>query len=464
MKMIPRRSRHGTVIGKGRIVGLMLAGALVTVAAPGPGSILAASGAVPAVARVTLITGAPELLLPGVSIANLDAGDLVAGSTRWDNDGDGIVFNDTHVGFLWSPAAGPQVFEINDTLYWNPNFHFPSAISDSRTVVGTDFFREELKAFPFLWTPLDGFHLLPLPCRGQPLDLPGAIGRAVCTGAASGVSADGSVAVGLVRKGSFAPVPSRAVRWAAMKTGPRLRLSLHLLDTPDTWSDAWAVSADGSVIVGDSGPSDTELAATRWVSGLRRPLEAVGSASTARFTSADGGAAIGWASVGAQNVLVRWDVDGTALVAAPPAGTTVESVRAINPAATAAVGALSQNGNWAPYVWTMSGGFTVIPELGREQDYDRSEALSVSADGNAVVGALQASVQSDAGPKPLGFLWTPATGLLPIDDLLTAAGYANPGIYQASAISGDGRRILATGNPTRTDHDTNSVIIELSAP
>lgn len=462
--MIPKRLKHAAGIRKGRVFGLMLAGALVTVAAPGPGSCLAASEPAPVVTRVTLVTGAPELLLPGVSIANLDAGDLVAGSTRWDNDGDGIVFNDTHVGFLWSPADGPHVFDIDDTLYWNPNFHFPSAISDNRTVVGTDYFRLELKAFPFLWTPTDGFHFLPLPCPGQPLDLPGAIGRAVCTGAASGVSADGSIAVGLIRKGSFAPVPSQAARWTATRTGPRLRLSLDLLDTPDTWSDAWAVSADGSVIVGDSGPSDTELAAARWVGGVRQPLEAVGNASTARFTSADGSAAIGWATVGAQNVLVRWDGDGTAFVAAPPAGTTIESVRAINPAATAAVGALSQNGNWAPFVWTMSGGFTVIPELGREQDYDRSEALSVSADGNAVVGALQASVQSDAGPKPLGFLWTPSTGLLPIDDLLAAAGYANPGIYQASAISGDGRRILATGNPTRTDHDTNSVIIELSSP
>ena len=173
---------------------------------------------------------------------------------------------------------------------------------------------------------------------------------------------------------------------------------------------------------------------------------------------------MGLATISSRNVLVRWDGNGSATVAEPPAGASIETIAAINPAGTAAVGALSVGGNRAPYLWTLSGGFTVIPENGREQDYDLSEALDVSDDGTVVVGALQASVVSNEDHPPRGFLWTPAEGLILLDNLLTDFGMANAGIYQVSAISGDGRRVLAAGTFPRTNQDTSSLVIELSAP
>jgi uncharacterized membrane protein len=224
------------------------------------------------------------------------------------------------------------------------------------------------------------------------------------------------------------------------------------------------VSADGSVIVGDSGPSDTALQATRWVNGTRQTLQVVSTSSTARFTSSDGTVAVGLATVGSRNVLVRWNGNGAATVIDPSAGTSIETIAAINPAGTAAVGALSVSGNRAPYLWTLSGGFTVIPENGREQDYDLSEALDVSDDGTVVVGSLQATVVSNGDPAPRGFLWTAAGGLILVDDLLTDFGFANPSIYQVSAISGNGRRILAAGSFPRANQDTTSLVMELSAP
>jgi uncharacterized membrane protein len=423
-----------------------------------------ASGGIGPVIRVTQVTGTPDMFLPGAGVANLDAGNLVAGNTRWDNDGDGIVFNDTHVGFLWSPASGAQVFKINDTLYFTPNFHFPAAISDGGAVVGTDLFRESLKGLPFLWTAADGFKLLPLPCPGPPADNSGGASISDCNGGATAVSADGKIAVGFFREGVFGDFPTMALRWNVTKSGQKLRLDDRRLDTPDAWSNAWAVSTDGSVIVGDSGPSNVALQAVRWVDGTLQPLESVSGASTARFASSDGRIAVGFAALASHNVLVRWDEGGHATVAEPPAGTSVEKINAINPAGTAAVGSLSAGGNLAPFLWTLSGGFTVIPENGREQDYDLSEALDVSDDGTAVVGALQATVVSNGDPAPRGFLWTPDGGLVFLDDLLTAFGFANPGVYQASAISGDGRRILAAGTFPRTDHDTTSLVIELGAP
>lgn len=450
--------------GRGRATALAR---VVVAAAAAIASIVAGGSAQAAglsVAKITQVTGRQDMFFPGTMVANLDAGDLVAGVTRWDNNGDGIVFNDTHVGFLWSPAAGSQVFEINDTLYFNSNFQFPSSIADSGTVVGTDLFLDSFKNLPFLWTPADGFHFLPLPCPGPPPDNAGGASTSDCNGAAASISGNGAVAVGFSRDGIVGNFPTMATRWSVVKSGQRLRLSDQLLDTPDAWSNAWAVSADGSVIVGDSGPSAAELQAVRWVNGTLEPLEAVSVSSSARFTSADGAVAVGLAGDGSGNVLVAWDAAGAATVSVPPAGASIETIRAINPAGTAAVGALSVAGNRAPYLWTQAGGFTVIPENGRELDYDASEALDVSDDGTEVVGALQAKITSNGDPAPVGFLWTPATGLILVDDLLADFGFQNAGIFQAAAISADGRRILATGTFPAANQDTTSLVIELNAP
>jgi len=462
--MMPIRARKNEGTRFKRAVTLTLAAAAAAIALSATGPVIDASTGGWSVTQVTQVKGTPDMYLPGAGVANLDAGNLVAGTTRWDNDGDGIVFNDTHVGFLWSPAAGANVFKINDTLYSNPNFHFPAAISSNGVVVGTFLFREAGKGLPFLWTVADGFNFLPMPCPGPPADNSGGAGNSDCNGAATAVSADGKVAVGFFREGIIGAFPSVALRWDVRKSGQHLRLDDKRLPTPDAWSNAWAMSADGSVIVGDSGPSDTELQATRWVNGTRQTLQSVSTLSTARFTSSDGSIAAGLATIGSRKVLVLWDGNGSATVADPPAGASIETLAAINPAGTAAVGALSVGGNRAPYLWTRSGGFTVIPENGREQDYDLSEALDVSDDGTAVVGALQASVVSNGDPAPRGFLWTPGQGLILVDDLLTDFGFANPRIFQVSAISGNGRRILATGAFPRANQDTTSLVIELSAP
>jgi uncharacterized membrane protein len=458
-----RRSENGSA-RNGRAMTLRLAAAVSAVALTAFAAGTGAWAGGWSVTRWTQVTGTSDMFMPGAGLANLDAGDLVVGDTRWDNDGDGIVFNDTHVGFLWSPATGSQVFAENDTVYWNPNFQFPAAISSDGTVVGTILFREQFKGVPFLWTAADGLNYLPLPCPGPPPDNGGGVSISDCNGGANSVSANGKVAVGISREGIFGAFPTMAIVWNATKRGKHLLLTGHRLATLDTWSNAWAVSDNGSIIVGDSGPTDTELHAVRWVNRTLQQLEAVSASSTARFTSSDGRVAVGLATDGSHNVLVRWDVDGAATVVEPPAGTTVDTIVAINPTATAAVGALSAGGNRAPYVWTLAGGFTVLPENGREQDYDMSEAVDVSDDGAVVVGSLQSSVVFNGDPPMRGFLWTSSDGMIFIDDLLTASGFPNAGIYNVPAISGDGSRILATGAFPRALTDTNSLVIELARP
>ncbi len=395
------------------------------------------------------------MLLPEAQIANLDAGDLVAGSTRWDSDGDGVFFNETRVGFLWSPLGGAQAFRISEALYDNPSFYFPSAISDTGAVSGTAVYRLLFQSLPFLWTSAAGLQFLPLTCPGPPPTVTGGPSTD-CSGSAVGVSADGAAVAGQVID---ALGDAHAARWRLTR-GKKPRAVLEVLPSSDpSWSDALAISADGRVVVGESGVS-----AARWIDGVPQTLEAVGEFSIAVLTSADGSTALGSAFVNGRGVLVQWDATGAAQVTEPPEGWTLESLRAANAAATAAVGALAFNGNWAPYVWTSSGGFEILPELGREADYDNSEAVGLSEDGSSVIGTLQASVISNGDPPSLAFLWTADGGVVTLNTLLEAAGFVDPDFFQALAISADGRKILATGNPPGTLNDTNSIVLTLEAP
>ncbi len=437
----------------GSSVWIPLISAVFSVAGP-----VFAQGVTPTVTAVTLIDGTKAMGGPGTGAANLDAGNLVAGNTKWDPLGTGIFSNETRIGFLWEPTGGSAVFAVTSSIFLEPNFVFPRAVAPNRTVVGGDVLREQRRALPFLWTPQERFNYLPTSCTSQ-RDPVGGVPLGVCSGGAAAVSDDGSISAGTVF--DSVTTPSKAARWIATRTKKGLRLTLDLLAPHTTWSDAFDLSRDGSVIVGDSGPSPDALVAAKWVNGSPSPMQAVGASSAALHEAADGSASIGWANDGGRQVLVRWAADGSASVFPPPDGTTIVAIHAINPAATAAAGTLASGDNWAPFVWTQSGGFTVIPELD-EPAYDRSEALDLSDDGSVVVGGLQASVVSNGFPRSFGFLWSQRTGLVLITDLMAAQGQADADYFQASAISGDGLRVLATGNPPRTTHDSTSVIVELA--
>jgi len=403
----------------------------------------------PTVTGYRLVKGRTDTRFPIATIANLDAGDLVAGHTLWDHDGSGIFYVETRVGFLWSPAAGMNPFAIPENVYFDDNRQIPAEISDNGTVVGTDLFTASFTARPFVWSATGGLQYLPVPGQRS-------------TGSASAISANARVVVGDLRSGFLSTDPSQASQWVAVNA--RLRYRLQQLPTPDLWSDAWDVSADGNTIVGDSGPSDTARSAVRWVGGNLRRLGTVGGVSTARFSSADGSVAIGWADLPGRRVLVRWDAAGAALVAEPPAGATIETIHAISPSATAVVGALSVAGNWAPFVWTQGEGFIVLPELGLESYYNSSDAYDVSDDGRVVVGALQATVQGPGDPQPQGFVWVRGSGTFSVDDLLAGSGFDRLGIFTVPSLSGTGIRFLASGLPPRTDSDTNSVIVQIALP
>ena len=428
---------------------------------------------VPIVTGFDSVTGNSTMLSPNPIMANLDGDGWVTGNTVWSINGDGTFFNETRVGFAWSQATGPLVFEISQQLYFDPNVHSPLAISDGGTVVGRNFFTG-IGAFtnlPFVFTSSGGFRYLatgPGPTGPTQGNQPGAL-RA---GDAVGVSADGAVIVGTIQEdGPFFDVPTRASKWSRMGLPQKPRFQLNFLPTSDVWSHAWDASADGAVIVGDTGPTRDTVAATRWIDGVQQPLAGVGTTSSAQFASEDGAAAIGTALVVGSEAIVHWDANGDATVATLPAGFSLNEINASNASATAVVGSVFVDGGgggtfgqWAPFIWTLADGFVIIPEQGLEQEYDLSEAKDVSDDGNVVIGRFRSS-NGTSGPPTLAFMWIRGIGVVLFDDLLTSSGFPPTRVSDARNLSGDGlKAFVAAGGLSGGPISTGWVVLQLQAP
>jgi probable HAF family extracellular repeat protein len=167
-----------------------------------------------------------------------------------------------------------------------------------------------------------------------------------------GVSADGSVVVGMVE--SF-PQQSRAFRWT------RALGTQYLGTLGGNASIAYGVSANGSVVVGWAHNTNGERRAFRWTAatGMVDLGTLGGDQSEARGVSADGSVVVGWAHNGA--------------------------------------------GERRAFRWTAATGMIDLGTLGGAE----SEAWAVSADGSVVVGIAQ-----DATGEWRGFRWTAQTGMI----------------------------------------------------
>jgi probable HAF family extracellular repeat protein len=240
------------------------------------------------------------------------------------------------------------------------------------------------------------------------------------------LSADGTVAVGRSGLTSI----WRPTRWSAA-TGT------VSLDTPVFGLSAYsyAVSADGSVIVGVYNSSGT----FRWREGAG--VDYPGLGSSANGISDDGSVVVGTLGDPDFYEAYRW----TEVTGAMPLGALSSSEGSIGTDVSAdgqiAVGSSGERA----FRWTQAEGMVDIGTL----PGCRSVATSVSANGKLIAGVCTNEVPAFA---LRGFVWTPNTGLLSVEDFLLLHGISlgepTPYVYNVT-VSDDGH-VLAVNLADRS--------------
>jgi probable HAF family extracellular repeat protein len=261
--------------------------------------------------------------------------------------------------------------------------------------------------------------------------LPGNVGNI-----ASGVSADGTVAVGFGNSANG----TEAFRWTA-STG-----MLGLGDLPGGFfeSHAFGVSGDGSVVVGQSIGPTGRREAFRWSASTGMlglgTLRGGSSSSRANGVSADGSIIVG-SSFDGENTqeAFRWTA-ATGLVAVGdlPGGSTYSEALAVSADGSVVVGTSSSAnsvGGWSEaFRWTTSGGMQGLGDL--PGGNFASIATAVSADGSVVVGWSQSGHSLEEA-----FRWTASGGMQSLSDLQAGPFFSSV----ATGVSQDGAVVVGWG-------------------
>jgi probable HAF family extracellular repeat protein len=275
---------------------------------------------------------------------------------------------------------------------------------------------------------------------------------------ALGVSADGSTIVGSARS-ARAGDGSEAFRWTAASG------MVNLGDFPAgvVNTGGSAATGDGSVVVGgaltrpDDGPAYGE--AFRWTeaSGLVRLGDLPGGAfeSIATDVTSDGSTIVGHSdSVNGIAEAFRWTAaSGMVGLGDLPGGDFYSQAFAVSDDGSTVVGKSrsASSVGYEAFRWTEASGMVGLGDLpGGSFD---GIAWDVSADGSTVVGVSNSIGDIFVGQK--AFRWTSARGMEPLWDVLLANGIdpAADGwttLISANGVSADGNTIVGSG--IRYDH------------
>ena len=203
---------------------------------------------------------------------------------------------------------------------------------------------------------------------------------------------------------------------------------------------AYGVSANGSVIVGDSFDGTNELA-TRWVDGTPAILGTLGGDySRARSVSADGSVVVGRADiVGNAGHAFRW-TQGGGMVDLGTLGGGYSDAFAVSGDGSVVVGEAASSATVREaFRWTQGGGMVklggVLPGAAMPASGSVSTAYGVSYDGSVIVG-----VALNAGSTDEAFRWTQSGGMVGLNWL--------PGTTQsrAYAVSADGTTVVGASD------------------
>ena len=234
------------------------------------------------------------------------------------------------------------------------------------------------------------------------------------------VSADGSVVVGYSRNASGY---DNAFRWSA-----GVMTNLGTLGGDESW--AYAVSANGSVVVGGAQIASGYERAFRWTSadGMQNLGTLGGDYSDGRAVSADGSVVVGYSNnASGDDNAFRWTSAG-GMTNLGTLGGTWAHAQAVSADGSVVVG-YSENTSSQDnaFRWSAAGGMENLGTLGGT--YTRSRAEAVSADGSVVVGYSQNASREDHA-----FRWSAGV----MTNLGTLGGTSS----QADAVSADGSVVV----------------------
>jgi probable HAF family extracellular repeat protein len=250
------------------------------------------------------------------------------------------------------------------------------------------------------------------------------------TSEAVDVSADGSVVAG----NSPTLVAPQGFVWSG---GDALQ-PLGDLEGGDFYSLATAISADGTVVVGRSHSTDGEEA-FRWteaggMAGLG-DLPGGGFQSIATDVSADGSVVVGWSNSADGTQAFRWTAGaGMQPLAGLPPGLLSSQAWGVSPDGAVVLGEYRmQFSGQSGFVWDAVNGFRDLSQLlfdaGVVLDPDWvfpfQQALSISADGSVLHGTgTEGAVFQDFVVTDLTTVPEPAAGALALAALAMLAGLA----------------------------------------
>jgi probable HAF family extracellular repeat protein len=221
--------------------------------------------------------------------------------------------------------------------------------------------------------------------------------------------------------------PSQTLLGAEFRLLGKLRLA-------DDFSDARAVSSDGSTVVGVSFDPQRGYEAVRWTSTGIESL-GLGLPSEAQGVSADGAVVVGYRPIEMGQPLgepIRWTANGVVGLGDLPGGLVGGEARDVSADGSVVVGSSSSERGGEAFRWTAQTG---LVGLGLSPEGFRTVATAVSADGSVIVGNARTVPPPTFGDQ--AFRWTAANGLVGLGDLPGGGFYS-----EAFDVSADGSVVV----------------------
>lgn len=289
--------------------------------------------------------------------------------------------------FVWNSGTGMQGLGFLQTGTSFIHSQGRGVSNDGQVVVGSSIAANGNYA-PFRWTSAGGM-VAPL---GPGVD-----------GSAYSVTASGNLMVGTRLINNPNTVAAEAFHWSGGQGTVYLG---YLPNAATQWSRALGASDDGRVIVGESSNAQSPgsfpgegTEAFRWTeeNGMMGLGKLPGQSwSSASDVSADGSVIVGDSG----NRSFLWSAVDGLLSLERPAGATFTSARAVSADGNIVVGGTAVNNQSRALMWTRNGGSHYLEDLLTAANvdlggWDLQEASGISADGMVIVGLARGWIGND---------------------------------------------------------------------